>query len=170
MNKYTIRVPRDLVAQIRADLARGHPFAAERVGFVFGRVGKTQDGEVVVLCQFRSVEDEHYEEDDWVGARIGQQAMAAALQHALQQGAATFHVHVHDHFGTPWFSGIDLKQLPPIMKPFAGLVPRQPHGLLLLSRDQCVAFAWRRGDKTPRATRRVTIVGAPLALLGRGRS
>lgn len=169
MKNFGVRLPRDLLDSMRSHLLLPHEFALERVGFAFGRTASTRHGEIVILSQFLPVADAHYEEDASVGARIGQLAITASLQHALKERAATFHVHLHNHEGTPWFSGIDLRQLPPIMKPFLGLVPTQPHGLLLLSRDECIALAGRQGDHVPRATRMVTVVGDALAMLGRGR-
>ena len=139
------------------------------MAFGFGRRGALADGEVILLSELVDVDDDDYEDDPSVGARIGARAIHKALQRALDLRAAAFHVHLHDHFGTPWFSRIDLRELPDVVRPFGVLVPEQPHGLLLLSGDDCVGLVWHHGDKEPRAVRDVTIVGTPMSLLRGGR-
>ena len=62
------------------DLMRPHPFALERVGFVFGRIGSGLDGtSVVLLTHYHAVADDQYIDDPKVGARIGPEAKPALL-------------------------------------------------------------------------------------------
>jgi hypothetical protein len=44
-----IKMTGRLYDEIRRDLYRPHPFAHERVGFVFGRIGTRDDGGKLVL-------------------------------------------------------------------------------------------------------------------------
>jgi hypothetical protein len=66
-----IRMTGPLYDQIHRDLARPHPFAAERIGFVFGRAGSLANaGKLVLLTRYHSIPDGQYVEDETVGARI----------------------------------------------------------------------------------------------------
>jgi hypothetical protein len=148
-------------------LRRPHNFAAERVSFAYGRRGVTKDGEVIVISEIADVDDADYDDDPTVGARINSMAIHKALQRALDLKAAAFHVHIHEHRGTPWFSRVDLRELPDVVRPFGVLVPDQPFGLLLFSDDDCIGLVWHRGEKRPTALRDVAIVG-PRTILSRG--
>lgn len=139
--------------------------ATERVSFAYGRCGKLADGEVVLLAKVVDVHDDDYEDDASVGARINSTAIQKALQRALDLRAAAFHLHLHDHSGVPWFSRVDLHELPEVVRPFGVLVPEQPYGLILLSADAGVGLIWHRGEEKPTVAHEVTFVGAPLALL-----
>jgi hypothetical protein len=150
---------------LQADLHRPHAFAAERVAFAFGRRGAALGGDVILLSTFTPVEDGDYEDDPYVGARIGAQAIHTGLKQAALQRAAAFHVHLHEHNGMPWFSRTDLRELPPVMDPFQHIVREQPRGLLLLSDDECVGLVWHPASSRPSAISDVTIVGAPMRLL-----
>jgi hypothetical protein len=136
-----------------------HPFAFERVGFMFGRGG---GDDLIILSAFRGVSDDHYEPDPNVGARIGAYAISAALNEAFKRRAAAFHIHVHEHPGTPRLSPTDLRELPPVMRPFRNVVPEQPHGLIVLSHDSFRGLVWYPNSATPRDVRDFTIVDAPM--------
>lgn len=165
-----IRLTRGLFDRLQQDLRRPHRFAAERVAFVFGRHAATPTGEVIILSTFDPVEDDHYEDDPHVGARIGATAIHRGLQRASTLGAAAFHAHVHEHAGRPRLSRTDLRELPPVMQPFAYVVPKQPRGILLLSDDHGSGLVWLPGCETPSPANDVTIVGAPMTLLDEDRT
>ena len=56
-----IRLAKHLVDDMKADLRRPHPFAAERVGFLSVATGRGEGGELLVLgVEYRPVEEEHY--------------------------------------------------------------------------------------------------------------
>lgn len=160
-----LRLTQGMRDRLQRDLRRPHSFAAERVAFAFGRRAATPMGEVIVMSTFDPVDDADYEDDPHVGARIGARAIHRALQRASTLGAAAFHTHLHEHAGTPRFSRTDLRELPPVMRPFAHVVPRQVHGLFLLSDDDCAGLAWLPRDDKPYTILDVTIVGAPMTLL-----
>jgi len=117
--KTTVKLTSQLRRLVRDDLHRKHPYAAERVSFVFGRAASTTDGALIVLSTFAPVNDDDYERDDSVGARIGARAIHLALQRASTLGAAAFHIHAHLHGGLPRFSRTDIHELPDVMAPFA---------------------------------------------------
>ena len=153
---------RDLYLETKRALAVPHAFALERVVFAFGRRGGDN---MVLLSSIAAVDDHDYDDDPTVGARINAQAIHKGLQRAYSDGLGAFHAHLHDHRGMPWFSRTDRRELPDVMKPFRHLVPGQPHGLLLLSEDDCIALCWWPGESKPRAIRGVSIVGTPMRLL-----
>ena len=75
-----IKLTGALHAEIIRDLARPHPFAAERVGFVSGRMGTLADnGRLVLLTRYHSIPDDQYLDDPSVGARIGSEAITWAI-------------------------------------------------------------------------------------------
>lgn len=138
-----------------------HAFALERVGFAYGRWG---GGGLVLLSSISPVADEDYEYDASVAARIGAAAISKALQFALKQRAAAFHVHIHPHAGLPRFSRTDIMELPGVIDPFRQLIPEQPHGLLLLSHDRFSAVAWFPDRTKVQFVNDFTIVGAPMVI------
>lgn len=150
--KITLRMTRQLYASTLMRLRRPHAFAAERVAFAYGRRGLTKDGEVIVLAEIVDVDDADYDDDPSVGARINSMAIHKALQRALDLKAGAFHVHLHEHRGSPSFSRIDLRELPDVVRPFGVLVPEQPFGLILFSDDDCTGLVWHRGETSPPAS------------------
>lgn len=162
-----LRLPRALFAQITADLARPHPFALERVGFVYTRHGTGVAGAPLVLgFDYAPVADDQYEAADEleVGAQIGVTAIRAVMQRLYSSGCGVWHVHHHDHRGRPCLSPVDRRSLPPLVRAFAGAAPRQVHGALLLSRDYATATTWSADTAKEIALASVTVVGYPLTI------
>ena len=63
-----IRIARRLYEQVRADLSRPHPFAAERVGFLFGRLGNVgTDDPLILMTTYSTLADERYIDDPFSG-------------------------------------------------------------------------------------------------------
>ena len=155
-----------LYEELKEDLARPHPFAAERVGFVFGKLGSLpEDGKTVVLTRYHSIPDTQYEEDDTVGARIGSGAMTAAMQAVFQGRAARegiFHIHIHDHQGPTGMSRVDAHDLPPMMPGFQAMSRSAPHGIIILSRDHGSGWVWLPDQDEPIYTKSITVIGTPI--------
>jgi len=157
------KITRDLVNQVRADLKRPHPYAAERVGFISCRVGALPAGGVVVLAHdYLPVPDEDYIQDDTVGAMMGPAAIRMAMQYAHKQSAGMFHVHMHDHRGAPWFSQIDLSEYAKFVPDFWNVRPEMPHGALVLSLDSVAGACLIQTTRKMVRISNITIVGAPL--------
>src|SRR5215207_3980405 len=95
----TIRLTRELFELIKADLLRPHSYAAERVGFIFGKLGNqgSEEGRLILLSEYRPVEDGDYEDTWEAGARINSAAIRSAMQSVLDTGCGAFHVHLHPH-------------------------------------------------------------------------
>ncbi len=78
------KIPSALLASIRIDLRRPHPFAHERVGFISTALSAAGEDLLVLARAYRSVRDEDYLHDPTVGAMMGPEAIRKALQWAMQ--------------------------------------------------------------------------------------
>ena len=81
------RVPDQLYRRVREDLARPHEFAAERVGFLWARLGNRVGDERLVLFRgYHAVPDDQYIDDPRSGARIKSTDILEAMQRFLDSG------------------------------------------------------------------------------------
>src|ERR1051326_2196944 len=129
--KTNLRIARKLLQDVREDLTRPHPFAFERVGFLACKVAETKPrGVIVYPYHYLPVEDEDYLHDVRVGAMMGPDAIRKALQFAFKNRVSMFHVHLHDHYGSPRFSDIDLRENSNFVPDFWHVRPTFPHGAL----------------------------------------
>jgi len=163
--KVRVRIPRELYARVRDDLARRHEFAYERVGFLSARLGNIAgDRPLVLLTDYHPVPDDQYVDDPSSGARINSVAIREAMQRVLDTGTGVFHVHCHEHRGRPGFSWMDLEETPRVVSGLRVAGPAQVHGMLLLSNDHCIAHVWMPGSDEPVVAASVSVVGYPLEL------
>ena len=159
------RIPAALLERVRADLARPHPFAAERVGFLTTALDRQGPaGALVLAVGYGPIEDAHYVRDPFVGARIGTPAIRSAMQLALDTGLGLYHVHAHLGRGVPGLSVTDLEGLPPLVRSFSAVSREQAHGIALLSDDEAAVWAWLPGSQEAVPADVVTSVGRPLTL------
>jgi len=157
-----IRLSRQLVDQAQADLRRRHPFAHERVGFLSCRTAALPSDDVVIIpVAYYPLEDNEYVESDEAGAMMTENAIGRAMQRAYRDRLSIVHVHEHGHNGRPGFSGIDIREAQEFVPDFFNACPRQPHGLMVLSRDYAAGLVWRHGRAAGHPAS-VTIVGAPM--------
>jgi len=157
------RIPQQLYLRVRADLARRHEFAAERVGFLSARLGNRAGEERLLLfSDYHSVPDDQYIDDPRSGARIDGIAIREGMQRVLDTGDGLFHVHHHAHRGKPGFSWMDRNETPRIVSSLQVAGPDQAHGMVLLSDDFCIAHIWLPQSDQPVVASRVTVVGYPL--------
>ena len=126
--KVRFKITTALLASIRTDLRRPHPFAHERVGFISAGLSAVVDGLLVLAREYRPVADDEYLDDPTVGAMMGPDAIRNALQWALQDGVALFHVHTHGGRGIPGFSKIDLRENAKFLPDFFKVAPQCAHG------------------------------------------
>ena len=163
-----LRIRRDLGDCIRADLRRPHPFAAERVGFMSASCARLASGGVVILAiGYHPVEDGDYLDDPSVGAMMGSAAIRKALQIAYLGKLSMIHVHMHDHPGTPGFSGIDLRESAKFMPDFFHVAPKLPHCAVVLSADSATGLCWRPGRAKPTYLDAIAETGAPMRITRR---
>ena len=152
-----IELPRTLYHEVVADLRRPHAHAAERIGFLYGRLTSAV-APLIVMTRYVSVQDGQYVVDYKVGARINGDAIRAAMQGVLDTGEGVFHTHLHEWPGPPSFSATDDKELPNLIPAFRAVGPTQATGLFLLSPDSAIADVWLPGARWPKRASRISIV------------
>lgn len=166
-----IKMTGRLYDEIRRDLQRPHPFADERVGFVFGRVGTGDAGnKLVLLTRYRAIPDEQYVNDPTVGARIGSGAMTWAMQaiyHGRVAREGLFHIHVHGYKGETGMSKTDRDELPPMMPGFKSVGREAAHGIIILSLDHGSAWVCLPGDAALVPSSCIAVVGATVHVFDR---
>ena len=161
-----VRLQKTLVEEMKADLRRPHPFAAERVGFLLVATGRGEGGELLILgLEYRPVDEEHYIEDATVGVKIGVRAIRAAIDRVRLSRRGLFHVHLHDHRGVPGLSSTDRREQPRLVESLRRVGTSFPHGMIVLSDDSAAAWVWLPGEPTPVRPTSISIVGYPMALI-----
>ena len=172
--KAHIKLTGVLHAEIMQDLMRPHPFAAERVGFVFGRLGTLADGgRLVLLTRYHSIPDDQYVEDDTVGARIGSDAMTWAMQsvyHGRAVREGIFHIHLHEHPGETGMSATDRREIPRLMPGFQSVGREAGHGIIILSLDHGSCWLWTPGSAESAQASCMSVIGAPIDVFDRRRA
>lgn len=160
------KLPVSLLAAIKSDLARPHPFAHERVGFLACRVGGLKPSGLVILAsRYLTVTDSDYVEDDTVGAMMGPAAIRKALEFAYNNPVSMFHVHLHNHLGQPGFSDIDLKESAKFVPNFWHVRPAMPHGAVVLSKNSAWGLCWYSEARRPLPMTEFIFVGTPMRLV-----
>jgi hypothetical protein len=156
------KIASDLLATMRLDLRRPHPFAHERVGFLSAGLSAVGDDVLILARAYCPVSDQDYLPDASVGAMMGPEAIRKALEIALRTGAALFHVHTHGGRGLPEFSGIDLRENPKFVPDFCKVAPQSVHGAVVLSDTAARGQVWIGRTRAHKFIERFTEVGAPL--------
>ena len=160
------RISRDLFKSVQRDLVRPHRFASERGGFLVCRPGALAHGEIVILAQsFHSIADDDYVESNLVGAMMGSAAIRKALQIAYSDRMSMFHVHMHEHFGRPSFSSVDLRESAMFVPDFWHVCASHPHGALVLSKDSATGLCWYPEVRHPLPIGEIVVVGAPMEVI-----
>jgi hypothetical protein len=163
----TLRIPAGLLSTVLDDLRRSHPFAYERVGFLFCKFCSTPTGSLLLAYSYNPVKDDQYVDDDSVGAKIDSSAIREAMQQTLTESATSLHVHLHDHGGIPQFSRVDSREMQALMPCFVNLCPERVHGALVLSNDAAIGKVWgTKVNKEGMQVQRITAIGRGVALLG----
>jgi hypothetical protein len=161
-----IRINQAIINDIRSDLARPHPYAYERVGFLFCRQGLLDNGLLALATSYESVPDNHYIDDPAIGAKISTYAIRNAMQRVMDTGCGAFHVHIHEHHGRPNFSIVDERNLLSLIPSFQKVGVKSVHGAVLLSLDEILGLLWMPGVDRPIYADRITVVGFPTAVFG----
>jgi hypothetical protein len=151
-----IHLPRDLYHEVLTDLRRPHSHAAERIGFLYGRL-TSQREPLIVMTGYVPVQDDQYIVDGTVGARINGDAIRAAMQRVLDTGYGVFHTHLHEWPGTPSFSWTDEQEMPKLIPAFRAVGPTQATGLFLLSSNSAIADVWLPDASGPARAARISI-------------
>ena len=160
--KARFKITTALLTAIRSDLRRPHPFAYERVGFISAGLSAVGDDLLVLAREYRPVADDEYLNDPTVGAMMGPDAIRNALQWALQDGVAMFHVHTHAGHGIPCFSGIDLRENAKFVPDFFKVSPQCAHGAIVLSDTAAHGLIWVGRSQPNHFITSFVEVGVPL--------
>ena len=164
--KISVKLTGALYTEILNDLSQKHPFAAERVGFVAGRIGAATDGgRLVFLTCYYPIADAEYLDDRLIGARIGSEAITKAMQtvyHGRANSEGVFHIHLHGHRGETSMSHVDSHEIPPLIPGFQSVGSDAPHGIIILSLDHGSAWVWLPGNDEPIQAASLSIIGAPI--------
>ena len=160
----TFKITPRLLRHVRADLARPHPFAFERVGFISAGVAAAGDDLWLLAREYRPVDDNDYLRDDSVGAMMGPEAIRKALQWAMKTEQAMFHVHTHGGDGVPGFSGTDLREHSKFMPNFFQVAGKSPHGALVLSNNAASGQVWLQPTGAGDYIDRFVEVGMPIKM------
>ena len=164
----TFKITAALLDHIRADLARPHAYAYERVGFLTSGAAWAARDELLMFGRtYTPVDDDGYVETDVVGAQINVKAMRKGLEAAYRTSAALFHVHTHGGYGIPRPSGVDLKSANTFLPSFFNLTPHMPHGIIVLSDDAAKVLMWTNPRCAPIELERFVSVGARIHRVGR---
>ena len=160
--KVRFKITTALLTAIRSDLRRLHPFAHERVGFISAGLSTVSEGLLVLAREYQPVADDEYLDDPAVGAMMGPDAIRNALQWALQDGVALFHVHTHGGRGIPGFSGIDLRENAKFVPDFFKVAPQCAHGAIVLSDTAAHGLVWFGRSRPSQVITSFIEVGVPL--------
>jgi len=168
-----IKMTGRLYDEIWRDLERPHPFAHERVGFVFGRIGTRDDGgRLVLLTRYHAIPDAQYIDDPTVNARIGPEAMTWAMQavyHGRPAREGVFHIHMHGYAGETGMSKTDRREIPPMMPGFQSVGRDAAHGIIILSLDHGSGWVCLPGNATLVPCGNVAVIGKEVKVFERGR-
>jgi hypothetical protein len=156
------KITATLLDAIRRDLARRHPFAHERVGFISAGLAAAHDTLLILARDYQPVLDHEYLPDPSVGAMVGADAFRRARQRAMDERVAIFHVHSHGGLGLPGFSPVDNRENAKFIPNFLSISRHCVHGALVLSDNAASGQVWvKRGGPAPRIAH-FCAVGMPL--------
>lgn len=161
-----VRLGRSLLEDVRADLSRPHPFAAERIGFLYGRLVDA-DGPLILMTGYEAVHDVRYIDDPFAGARIDSQAIRGAMQGVLDRGHGAFHVHMHHWYGRPAMSAMDAEEIPRVVTGLRRVGPARANGIVLLHDVEVAAWVWLPSAENAVEAESVSIVGFPFQIFRR---
>jgi len=151
-----------LLATIRADLRRPHPFAHERVGFISAGLAAAHDELLILAREYGPLRDDEYLPDPSVGAMMSGEAIRRARQWAMDGRSAIFHVHSHGGHGLPGFSGIDLRENAKFVPNFVSVAPHAAHGAIVLSDTAAIGQVWLGRQSRQPFIARFSQIGMPV--------
>lgn len=140
--KTVYKITSQLLDVVRSDLRRPHRFAAERVGFLTARCSRGANGILILASKYILVPDDGYVSDPSVGAMMNETTIRSAMQIAYSEKVSITHVHMHDHYGLPSFSGIDRRESAKFVPSFVNVRPEYPHAAVVLSANSVTGLCW----------------------------
>jgi hypothetical protein len=159
-----VKITRKIYDNMLLSLRSSHPFANERVGFLFARKDIVEDTVTIIPTGFQAVEDSHYADDPDVGARITSAAIREVMERAYSTGESILHVHLHEHLGKPIFSRADIFGYSQMVPSFHNIRATGFHGGLVFTQDGSSGLIWPTKVASPVPVNKLTIVGYPLVI------
>ncbi|MDD5259489.1 MAG: hypothetical protein PHD29_05935 [bacterium] len=156
-----IRIPKVILNTIIKDLMRPHAYAAERIGFILGKLTITKTA-LILISKYQSVADNNYINNPRVGACINSDAIRQVMQISLTDSLGVFHVHLHEYGAIPAFSSIDLREIARLIPSLQAVAPGLAHGALVFNKNNCAAKIWLPKKRVPTSAARISIVGWPM--------
>lgn len=160
-----VKLSRNVYENMRADLSRPHPFAYERVGFLFARGDNCLGSITLLVTDYASLPDSYYIKDLSVGARINSTAIRTTMERSYNTKESILHVHLHHNTGTPKYSYTDIKGYGEILPSFHNVPGVDIHGAIIFSRDAANGLVWKSKTDAPSQIEKITVVGYPLRFL-----
>jgi hypothetical protein len=151
-----------LLAAIRADLRRFHPFAHERVGFISASLAAAHDELLILAREYQPLRDDEYLPDPSVGTMMSGEAIRRARQWAMDGRSAIFHVHSHGAYGLPGFSNVDVRENAKFIPNFVSVAPHAAHGAIVLSDTAAIGQVWLGRKSRQPFIARFSQVGMPI--------
>ncbi|MBG59186.1 MAG: hypothetical protein CMJ16_01885 [Peredibacter sp.] len=134
-----IEISQELFNKVISDLNRRHEFAFERVGYLMG----TFDGETLVFDDWLSFDDEHYVNNDEVGARIGPEGMSLLMKTVFKTKKNFFHTHIHDFQTIPMASFVDERSWKEVNPALYDFSDKSPHGGIIIGKKCTLIKYWK---------------------------
>lgn len=131
--------------RMREDLVLAPVVGEERLGVAFARYASSYNDSVVVVTDYAPLPAGAYVEHTRAPVGFDVRWLMAQSERAGSMNAGLFLVHLHNHYGTPWFSPIDMRTNRAILLPIGLIDQTLPTGALLLSRDRAAALLVRAG-------------------------
>jgi hypothetical protein len=164
-----VKMTKQTYDTMKEDLDRPHPFAHERVGFMFTRQDTAGEaGLQILVTDYAPVPDGQYINDRSVGARINSAAIRSVMERALSTREGILHIHRHEHQGPPRFSRIDRRGLGELIPSFHNIGGNAAHGAMVFSFDASTGLVWVTKEGPPRPIAKVSIVGYPITIQALG--
>ena len=158
-----LKIPRKLLLTALADLERSHPFACERLGFFSFRQSLHPDRPLILCYDYHPIPDEHYIRDDSCGARIGGDAIRAAMERSYRENAGQIWIHTHGRRGIPSPSPTDMNEGPNVVKSLGNIQPKTFQGWAVISEDG-VAGQVRAPDGRQHDISDLSVIGWPMTI------
>lgn len=159
------KITDDLLKNIRTDLARRHPYAVERVGFLLVRQVRLVKLILLLAVSYHPIPDEQYIDDSNSGARIDSQAIRGAMQLALDTREGIFHIHQHVGSNIPRFSLMDREETPPIIASLQNVSPESTHGMIVINDKNITGLAQMPNDDFLVPINKIVVVGFPIKII-----
>lgn len=158
-----IRIPQSIYKQMLTDLKRPHPFAFERVGFLFTKSKIINEKTVLIIAtDYIPVDDNDYVKDSTVGAKFDSASIRKAMQGTHDRKSGALHVHLHRHSGNPSPSFTDMEGLPGVVHSLSNIASKQANGFLILSEDRFYAEIKIGQEKKFHHVQKISLVGYPM--------